>query len=56
MSEKGAIIGMVTAALAEAEGMKRFMKVWIPYIEPRAPALPAPSRAEANDASIVSIT
>ena len=56
MSAKGAMIGMVTAALADAEGMNRLMNVWMPYIDPRAPTRPEPSRAEAIDESMTSIT
>jgi hypothetical protein len=41
-SENGAMIGIVTAALAEADGIKMLMNVWIPYMIPKAPVLPLP--------------
>jgi len=50
------MIGIVTAAFADAEGMNRLMNVWMPYIVPKAPALPESSNAEAIAVSMVSIT
>ena len=50
------MIGIVTAAYADADGMKTLMIVWIPYIVPNAPTLPDPSRADAIEPSNVSMT
>ena len=42
-SEKGAMIGMVRAALALPEGMIRLISVWITYIMPTVATCPSPS-------------
>ncbi|MPN57481.1 hypothetical protein SDC9_205175 [bioreactor metagenome] len=54
-SEKGAIIGIVIAAFAEAEGMKMFNRVCIAYIDPSEAALPVFSMALAMLFNIVSM-
>ena len=45
-SEKGAIIGIVSAAFAEPEGMNILMQVWIKYIIETVAPLPVPSIVE----------
>ena len=55
ISEKGAMIGIVMAALALADGMTRLMRVCMPYMRPRAPVSPEPSSQPAIECSSVSI-
>ena len=56
MSENGAMMGIVTAAFAEADGMNRLINVCIPYIVANAPSRPLFSRAFAMDVRRVFIT
>ena len=46
-SEKGAMMGIVRAALAVAEGMKRLIPVWMPYMAESEPILLPSPRPEA---------
>ncbi len=54
-SEKGAIIGIVMAALAVADGMKRLMNVCIPYIMLNEASGPAPLSEDSIECSMVPI-
>ena len=56
MSEKGAMIGMVMAALAVALGMTKLMSAWMPYIAVSDPARPVPSSPSCIECRMLSTT
>ena len=54
-SEKGAMIGMVNAALADPEGIIRLMSVCIRYITPKDTIFPASPISEAKECKMGSM-